>query len=386
MMSASEAALDVEWSVILAACSQFPLPQKVGRIRHLAQQVRWQNVLELAEHHGVLPHTCRFVHDLESFIPTAVMASFRQAHQSNLHRTLLLSRELIRIVEHLALVGIETMPYKGVALAQVLYGDIARRQAGDIDLLIRVRDLSRIRAALHQLGYSPHSSFREQEERAYLTSGYEQSFDGHAGPNLLEVQWAIQPRFYAFDFNMDLLFARAVMIEVAGRSMKTLGPSDLLLVLCAHAAKHNWGRLVWLCDIAQLVQSSSLDWAWISAEAKRLGIGRIVQTTLLLASKLLEASLPPQAMTQFTDAAAYQLIKEIHTEIPDPRSADVESLSYFRLMLRLRERRTDQLKFLSRLIFTPGPGEWNAVRLPGALFPLYRVVRFFRLTARIART
>lgn len=385
MISASEAATDVEWSVILAACSEVPLPRIVGRIRHLAQQVCWQGVLELAEHHGVLPQVCQFVQGLEDSIPPAVMATFRQAHQSNLHKTLLLSRELIHILDHLTSEGIEAMPYKGVALAQVLYADIAQRQAGDIDLLLRAHDVPRGREALRQLGYSPHSAFRELEERAYLKSGYEQSFDGKAGPNLLEVQWAIQPRFYAFDFDMESLFRRAVNIDVAGRSMKTLGSGDLLLVLCAHAAKHSWGRLVWLCDIAQLVHSPSLDWNWISAEANRLGIARIVQTTLLLASKLLEVSLPPQAMTQFTDAAAYRLVEEVYTKIADPRTTDVESLTYFRLMLRLRERRADQLKFLSRLVLTPGPGEWNTVHLPSPLFPLYRVVRLFRLTARIAR-
>lgn len=373
--------------MILAACSAVPPLEKAERLRRLLREpIRWPEAIEVGEQHSVIPQICRPLLNVEDSIPPEVMESLRQNYQNNLHKTLLLSRELIRILERFRSIGIETMPYKGLALAQMLYGDIAQRQAGDIDLLIRVRDLPGIREALPQLGYSPHSSFREPEDRAYLKSGYELSFDGKSGPNLLEVQWAIQPRFYAFDFDMESLFQRAVSIDVAGHNMKTLSSNDLLLVLCAHAAKHSWGRLVWLCDIAQLVHSPSLDWDWIVAEANRLGIARIVQTTLLLASELLEVSLPPQAMTQFTDAAAYRLVEEVHTNIADPGTADVESPSYFRLMLRLRERRADQLKFLSRFVLTPGPGEWNAVHLPRSLFPLYRFVRFFRLAARIART
>jgi hypothetical protein len=53
--------------------------------------------------------------------------------------------------------------------------------------------------------------------------------------------------------------------------------------------------------------------------------------------------------------------------------------------MRLRERRADRVRFLARLAFTPGPGEWEAVRLPGALVPLYRVVRVVRLAGRFAR-
>ena len=62
---------------------------------------------------------------------------------------------------------------------------------------------------------------------------------------------------------------------------------------------------------------------------------------------------------------------------------DPESVGYFRLMMDLRERRRDRASFLWRLWATPGAGEWSAIRLPGPLFPLYRVVRMFRLAGRM---
>lgn len=65
------------------------------------------------------------------------------------------------------------MPYKGLALAETLYGDIALRQSGDIDLLILPQNLRGIRDAVRELGYAPHQHLSEMEERAYLKSGYE---------------------------------------------------------------------------------------------------------------------------------------------------------------------------------------------------------------------
>ena len=53
---------------------------------------------------------------------------------------------------------------------------------------------------------------------------------------------------------------------------------------------------------------------------------------------------------------------------------------------RLRERASDQVRFLLRLVFTPGAGEWAIVRLPAPLFPLYGVIRMFRLGARMLRS
>ena len=299
------------------------------------------------------------------------MSALKQLYQTNLHKALLLSRELIRIVDRLSALGIEVMPYKGLALAEVAYGDIALRQSGDIDLLIHPQDLPRIRDAVRELGYTPHLAFSEAEERAYLKSGYEFAFDGAAGPNLLEVQWAIQPRFYAIDFDMPGLFQRAATVSVAGHSAKTLSSEDLFLVLSAHAAKHVWGRLVWLCDIARIMSLPSVDWRRIGSQARTLGIVRILRVTMLLANQLLGVTIPPAAQANLPeDSAALSLAEEIQPHIASESLYNVESLAYFRLMMRLRERPGDRLRFLQRLVFTPGPSEWQAVRLPAPLFPL----------------
>jgi hypothetical protein len=79
------------------------------------------------------------------------------------------------------------------------------------------------------------------------------------------------------------------------------------------------------------------------------------------------------------------MVDEIQPHLISEDAFDAESLAYFRLMLRLRERQADRFRFLQRLILTPGPGEWNAVRLPRPLFPLYRLVRLSRLAARLVR-
>jgi hypothetical protein len=386
-MPGTSATLNREWSLLLAACSAIPPQEKLVRLRGLMQQpVRWRPVFELAERHGTQPLLYQALSGLEPAVLPEEMFVLQQAYRTNLHKSLLLSRELIRIVDCLAARGIDVMPYKGPALAEVLYGDIALRQSGDIDLLIHPQDLPRIRDAVLDLGYTPHLAFSEAQERAYLKSGYEYAFDGAAGPNLLELQWGIQPRFYAVDFDMNGLFQRAVTVPVAGQPMRTPSLADLFLVLSLHAAKHVWGRLVWLCDIAQLMNLPDLNWDWIGSQAKNLGIVRILRVTMLVVNRLLGAAIPAAAQQSLPeDSAAFTLAEEIQAHVVSESAYNVESLAYFRLMLRLRERPADRRRFLQRLILTPGPGEWNAVHLPGSLFPLYRLVRLSRLAARLVR-
>jgi hypothetical protein len=196
----------------------------------------------------------------------------------------------------------------------------------------------------------------------------------------------LQPRFYAVDFDMDGLLERAVHAAVAGRTVKTPSPEDLLLVLSVHAAKHVWERLIWLCDIAQILKRENLDWDWVQARVRQFGIERILHITLLLANHLLTAPIPA-AIEEVTaeDRAARAFADKIAGDVARGVSYGEEQVSYFRLMMQLRERKADRLRFLTRLTFTPGPGEWGTVRLPKPLFPLYRVVRLARLASRFAR-
>lgn len=376
---------ETEWSLLRAACSDLPADERSARICGLlASQIRWDVLFSLAEHHGVLPLLAQALSRVEDKVPGDAVKTLRQSYQANLHKALFLSREFVRIVDCLSNANIEFLPYKGLTLAETIYGDIALRQSGDIDLLIHGADLKRVVKTVRELSYTPHLRLSENEEGAYLRSGYEYAFDGPAGPNLLEVQWGIQPRFYAVDLDMEAVFRRARVVKVAGVEVKSLSAEDLFLVLALHAAKHAWGKLIWLCDLARISRLPMLDWKWISEQAKTLGIVRLLRVTLLLAENLISSPAPGSAAQHLPeDLAAASLAKEIEDYIRNEKSFDVESLAYFRLMLRLRERRIDRARFLSRLVFTPGPGEWAVARLPKPLFPLYRVVRITRLAARM---
>lgn len=373
-------ALNPEWEFLRAAVAG----QDPDRLRALSPRVRWRALLELADRHAVNTFLYRALSATEGLAPASEISILAHLYQTNLHKAMLMARELIHLVDHLAHHGIEVLPYKGLPLAEGLYGDIARRQTGDIDLLVHARDLARIDEAVRELGYLPHTTLSRAAQRASLKTGYESVFDGRTGRNLLELQWAILPRFYAVDFVQEDLFRRSVSIEFAGHALRTPCLEDLFLILSVHAAKHVWERLLWLCDLARIVAIPELDWPWISEQARKLGIVRIARVTLLLTKRLLWSEIPASAERSLPpDPDADLLAAEIEALIASPADFDVESAAYFRLMLRLREKKLHRRRFLTRLALTPGPGEWDAVHLPESLFPLYHLVRFGRLAGKL---
>jgi hypothetical protein len=176
---------------------------------------------------------------------------------------------------------------------------------------------------------------------------------------LLELQWALLPRFYAVDLRVQDQLARAGKTVVGEREVPCLSPEDSLLVLCLHAAKHLWTRLIWLSDIAETPRSSSgtqtIDYSLVLSRARSLGIVRILGVSFWLVKNVLRAGIPNSAEEMIAaDPRVPALGSKFAGRLARGATYDFESTEYFRLILKLRERPGDRLRYLWRLVWTPG--------------------------------
>jgi hypothetical protein len=391
-------ACSAEFGFVLMCCRAERNTRDAGVWEFLAESAipnvtNWERVFELGEHHGVLPamHRVLCVEGWEQFggiLPDTVKTEVERRFARLTRKNLRLAAELIHVLDRLDAAGVAAIPHKGPVLAEMIYGDLTLRDFSDLDVLVRAADIPRAKEALAQIGYKPNVELSPQEERAYLASGYEYTLDGPAGKNLLELQWNFVPRFFAVDFEMDAVFARAQSGVVAGRPVRALGAEDLFLSMCVHAAKHLWGRLCWLRDLAAVVKRVPMDWARVRTESKRLGVERILDVSLALTHDLLGTEAPKNengSAAWQVEAEVRKIATEIARHIPNAEEYSTESVDYFRRMLRLRERSQDRWRFATRLLCTPSLGEWALVKLPEPLFPLYRGVRLVRVSGRLLR-
>lgn len=364
--------------------------ERVERIANWnPSKLDWSEVLRLAEHHGVLPLAARNLIEHDCFkngrgLPAEIERTLRSAYDANLRRSLWFAAALVRITQHFERRQLRAVPYKGPVLAQSVYGDVGLRSFSDLDFLISGADFDRAKQALAEIGYRASTHFTPAVERLWLRKGYERSFDSVAGPNLVELQWALVPHFYAVDLRVEDLLARAGRTVVGGREVSCLSPEDSLLVLCLHAAKHLWTRLIWLADIAETLRSQAIDHARVFSRARSLGIVRILGVSFWLAKNVLRVDLPKGAEeTIALDPRVPVLGREFAGRLARGAAYDFESTKYFRRIMNLRERRGDRWRYIWRLVWTPGAGDVAAVRLPEALFPLYRIVRVGRLIRKL---
>ncbi len=344
----------------------------------------WPWLIALAEHHGVVPHLGASLR--ETRLPSEIMNLIDAAQAANLRRALWFTSELRRVLAAFAAEGIEVLPYKGPVLAALIYGDVTLRSCSDLDFFIRQRHVNRAQGVLREMGYEIALNLTSRERQCCLEQGYEFAFGSSLGSNLIELHWRLASRFYCVDLDLEELFARSRSVNVDGSPVATLSPEDLLVVLAVHHAKHMWSRLSMICDLATVLQIADMDWEAVDRLARSLHVRRTLAVSLTLTERLFETELPHPAsqwLARNGDRNAAVLADQFAQQILRGEAIPIDSFAYFRNVLALRERWMDRTRIVQRLTFTPSYGEWDAVRLPDFLFPLYRVVRIGRLARRI---
>src|ERR1019366_9343012 len=133
------------------------------------------------------------------------------------------------------------------------------------------------------------------------------------------------------------LLARGGRTVVGGCEVPCLSPEDSLLVLCVHAAKHLWTRLIWLADIAETLRSQTIDHSLVFSRARDLGVVRILGVSFWLVKNVLRTELPEGAEeTIAADPRVPVLGSEFAERLSSGTAYDFESTEYFRVIMKLR--------------------------------------------------
>jgi hypothetical protein len=147
--------VDARAGELLLACTFLdPLPERLDRLREAAQvTASWATVPLLLESHGVLVLARRNL-ALAGVEPPETIGATLAAREVVLREIDLRFRlSLERFVRQSAADGVEVTLLKGASLALDLYPESALRSQGDLDLLVRPRDVRRALGAGARCGF-----------------------------------------------------------------------------------------------------------------------------------------------------------------------------------------------------------------------------------------
>ena len=130
-----------EWFALLECASP---SHDLQRLAGLLRSADWTRLLGLAEEHGVVGPLAECVRGLPGdAVPPEIRQSLIDRRRTQIFLSLRMTAELFRILDRFSSEGISTLVVKGPVLAVQAYGDPAMRSYGDLDLLVRQRDIRR---------------------------------------------------------------------------------------------------------------------------------------------------------------------------------------------------------------------------------------------------
>ena len=282
---------------------------------------------------------------------------------------LLFTAELLRLLDLFDRHSIAALPFKGPVLADMLYGDIAARDYRDLDILLPKRDIAKAIAALLAAGYTTDLPSNPRQRKAYLRARYEIHFTSPGGAIPIEIHQSFLPP--AYGFSLAPRFERRLFF---GREIPALHPADLLLLLCAHGAKHAWSEPALIRDVARLLEVSAglIRWPDLLRDAAAIGARRLLLLGVYLAAQH-HAPVPAEILCHAQhDKAVVHLAGRI--PFRDPENP--------RFFLQARERLRDKLASCARLALTPNEEDYEFLPLPRILSPLYYPLHAVRVAGK----
>jgi len=374
-----------EHDLLLTCVRTASLKDRTGPPPALPGTVDWNRFVSLCEWHNVVPLAYRSLPAAcPGAVPPAAMNRLRSLCHNNTARSLFLASELARILNAFESSGIPAYPFKGPALAVMLYGDPARRQSKDLDILVPEGKLHRAMKVLGAQGYEAQKALDGARLAAHRQTEYETALLRRDGKLQVELQWAVVPGYFGFDSGRLGIWSRLERRVWNGHAFPVLPPEETLLMLCVHGAKHLWCKLGWVCDVAGLLAAPAPpDLARTFELAGRCGMTRLLCVGLLLAKRLAGASLPEHVSARIgADLMAGSLARQALAVIAStPVNPDVDPNRYL-FYLKAKDRRRDQLLFAGRLLATLAAGEWNPSALPDLFTPLYYLFRPLHMAGR----
>ena len=354
------------------------------RLRQLtAQDLDWSYLISLASQHNVMPLLYRRLKAIcADLLPSAVLSQLRLdfiAHTSN---NMALTGELLRMLNLFEKQHICVVSFKGPLLAQLAYDDLSSRQFGDLDLLIPESEVVKAHNLLSSQDYQSQCYLTNSQIKAYQKIHYGLMYWNENKNITIDLHWSIFPKHFSFCPTSQMIWSRLDEVSLENKKVQTLTIEVLVLFLCAHAAKHDWSHLSFICELAHLLQRHpGLDWMQLESYLGKLGSRSMVLVTLNLTQEIYGTNLPESICQQIkSKPIVAQLSSQIKQQLLSPTTKSKDDFCSTSFYFQTIESWQDRLWYAINIVTTPTVIEWEAIHLPTILFPLYYPIRIFRLS------
>ena len=355
------------------------------QLRQYLAAVDWPRLLLLAKEHGVAGQLAAYLNDsVVSAAPPQIKQKLLEKQRAQNFLTLRLTGELFRVLALFNQNEIRALVIKGPVLAVQAYADPGMRSYGDLDLLVRQRDIRRATQLLIASGYQAAVSL-DAIQAGKIPGQY--LFAKPDSKLLVELHNDSTLRYFPRPLPIEDFFAQQIRVRLDAHEVPAPSLEDHLVLICVHGAKHFWEKLSLIADVAGLIaRQTSISWERARSFAKAVEAEQLLHTGLRLAMDLLRAELPEHIAARVRgDAHAARLAGQVLRWLPAAGYAPPGVFERAVFRLRMRGNFLAAPGYLLGLSFSPTEEDWQASGQGSENRLLESLRRPFRLARKYGR-
>lgn len=390
---------------LLFCCARTHIDSKTEQvIRDLLQQeLDWDYLLSLSAQHGVRPllswHLKQISPDLLS---PQILSQLKDCLHNSGRRNLFLTSDLLKLLALFKEQEIPVIPFKGPVLTASIYGNMALRQFSDLDLLVEEKNFLTARNLLLDHGYHATTPWflTEAQRMSVMQNWGEYSLANQNETVYIDLHKRLVAGYlFSLSADLDYFWNSLESVSLLGQTVHSFRAEENLLYLCIHGAKSFWERLIWIVDVAELIQThDELDWPRLLEQSKALGCQRMLLLGCFLSQDLLDVQLPADVLSKI-DAdpqikpLASRVYQRLSGEARYPCQEDY-TMASFKFHVQAMERLKDKIRYSWKClightifplykIFRPTAFDRDFCELPQSFYGLYYLIRPFRLVRNL---
>jgi len=351
----------------------------------LGNRLNWDYIGANGGKHGISSLLYRNLSHFDELgvIPDKVMKHLKGQYFGTIARNTRHYDELRHILRSFKDAEIPVIILKGAALAEIVYHDVGLRGFNDIDILVRKEDLKNAKRIALTAGYTLDEQVSPEayNEKFGCDLYYFKNFP-------LEIHWDILRKSGSdkhTKVTIEELWKNATPVRIANIDALMLAPENMLLHLCIHLPKHRYNRLIWLCDISEIIRYYDIDWNLVLKNANKYKAKLYLYYGLYFTSKLLGANVPAYALQKLKpNNLERMLFLSINKDIISGRKNVLYQITpLFKVLLI--DRYLDRIRYLVEYFFPPIEMMEHRYGLSGSriyfhriAYPIYIVMKNFK--------
>lgn len=320
----------------------------------------------------------------ENLISKEILDAMKKIYMDIVKQNMLMTKELLDVTKILEENNVISIPLKGPVLSQMAYGDVISRQYVDIDLLVDESNFLQSIEILKANSFNHENKFILEKFKEKRNIFHDMTLVNHLGINI-ELHWRLFSDEYMTDFDKIKLFENYSFVKINNQEIKTFSNEINLLYFCIHGAKHNWERIEWLVDIVRFIENRDIDWNLVFEYVEKTNTQKIIYSTFLLASKILDISFNDKIKNKIITKEIIKLSegfeKIFYEEFRHSLDNKEPSKKITKVQFDLLNGIKNKYLFLISLL-APTELDRKSIKLPKSFDFLYYFVRAFNLISR----